>query len=331
MGIIINASHSKYQELKQKLDNNINNHSPLHTESALDWYRQRPMDEGKSTNDCSFILVLGVEPVLGFQGVKIIDNKTSMLCYEIPCITIENKNLLTSKACKTFIKEFEKIITDVNGFISYRDFLIDGDLSTLSKHLLKKGANTTPFFTRAIDLSNDESLLKSSIRKSYKSLVNWGTRELDISVCDYSNINWNHINAFSQLHTRVSGHKSRSEDSWRRQFDMVQAGDAFIVLGLLKDELVSAGFFMVSKTNCYYGSSASRRDLFEKPLFHGLIWTAVLHAKKLGCHWFDMGEQLFPNHPISKLPTKKELDISGFKAGFGGETRVFLDFNLDCY
>ena len=36
------------------------------------------------------------------------------------------------------------------------------------------------------------------------------------------------------------------------------------------------------------------------------------------------------NHKIL-FPTKKELDISGFKAGFGGETRVFLDFNLDCY
>ena len=110
---------------------------------------------------------------------------------------------------------------------------------------------------------------------------------------------------------------------------MVQAGEAFVVLGEWKDNLVSAGFFLVSKTNCYYGSSASRRDLFEKPLFHALMWTAILHAKNLGCHWFEVGEQLFPNHPINKLPTKKELGISEFKAGFGGMTRMFLDLKLD--
>jgi hypothetical protein len=60
------------------------------------------------------------------------------------------------------------------------------------------------------------------------------------------------------------------------------------------------------------------------------MWTAISHVKELGCKWFEVGEQLYPNHPSEKPPTKKELGISEFKAGFGGMTRMFLDLKLDC-
>ena len=172
--------------------------------------------------------------------------------------------------------------------------------------------------------------MKSSIRRSYKSLINWGIRELHPRVYDAATITWELIDQFRQLHIRESGCETRSEESWRRQLDMVQAGEAFIVLGHLNGELVSSGLFMNSKINCYYGISASRRDLFDKPLFHAIMWTAILHAKELGCKWFEVGEQLYPNYSHENLPTKKELGISKFKSGFGGEIRMFLDLKLDC-
>jgi len=157
-------------------------------------------------------------------------------------------------------------------------------------------------------------------------------------ILDSSNVTLGSIEDFRKLHTHEAGRETRSKESWRRQFEMVQAGEAFVVLAQLNNELVSAGFFMHSKTNCYYGVSASRRDMFEKPMFHSLMWSAILHAKTLGCRWFEMGWQLFLNQAYlpsyltfaDKPPSKKELGISEFKAGFGGETRMFLDLTLDC-
>ena len=58
------------------------------------------------------------------------------------------------------------------------------------------------------------------------------------------------------------------------------------------------------------------------------MWRAIIYAKKIGCHWFDVGEQIFPNQNMNNLPTKKEIDISHFKAGFGGSNRLFLDVTL---
>ena len=149
-------------------------------------------------------------------------------------------------------------------------------------------------------------------------------------VFDKSQLTWEHMEAFRQLHIREAGRKTRSEKSWRRQFEMVQAGEAFVILGEWNDRLVSAGFYFMNKTNCFYGSSASRRDLFDKPLFHALMWKAILHVKEIGCHWLEVGEQVFPSQTSESTPTLKELGISEFKAGFGGQTRMYLDVLLDC-
>ena len=76
--------------------------------------------------------------------------------------------------------------------------------------------------------------------------------------------------------------------------------------------------------------------MFGKPLFHSLMWVAILHAKKIGCKLFEVGEQKYPNHSkitISELyeiiPSKKDLHISEFKAGFGGDIWMFIDLKID--
>ncbi|SVE22901.1 uncharacterized protein METZ01_LOCUS475755, partial [marine metagenome] len=209
--------------------------------------------------------------------------------------------------------------------IWYRDFSINNELSTLSRYLLLKGAFAYPGFSIIIDLALDVPVLKSGIRKSYTSLINWGLRELEPRIFSAEELTWEHMDRFRQLHIREAGKETRSETTWRRQFEMVQAGEAFVVLGYNKGEFVSAGLFFHSLTNCYYGVSASRRDLFEKPMFHALMWTAILHARTLGCRWFEVGEQYYPNHPSDHPSSTKKMGISEFKAGFGGETRIFLD------
>ena len=86
---------------------------------------------------------------------------------------------------------------------------------------------------------------------------------------------------------------------------------------------------MHSNTNCFYGSSVSKRSLFEKPLFHSLMWTAILECKKIGCLKFDVGKKLYRNHTNNSNFSKKELRISDFKSGFGGQIEIALDIKLN--
>ena len=201
-------------------------------------------------------------------------------------------------------------------------------LSPVSRLLLDSGAKAAARFSQSIDLSAPEADLRSQIRKSYKSLINWGTKNLKLRLLHHTNITAEAMEQFRQLHVEVAGRETRSPRSWELQLETIRQKEAFVVLGELDGTVVTAALFMHSPKYCYYGVSASKRELFEKPLGHAVLWTAILEAKKIGCGHFELGEQLFPNQG-NPPPTPKELNISAFKKGFGGETVVRLEIQLN--
>ena len=327
--MFIDTKDPDFWSVLSQLGENTGWQSPLYTLSSLKYYRQRPLDEGKSIQDHSFIMFWEGEPVAAFIGAAVEGEQHSdLLAFEAPCHVIEDTERLTTKATKRFLGELGKIVSTVNGCVHLRDYLINGEVSAFSRYLMSNGATVTPTFSKVIDLHRDEAYLKSHLRKSYGSLVNWGIRELQPTVVAAEALNWQMMEEFRQLHIREAGRETRSESSWRRQYEMVKAGEAFMVIGALDDQMVSAGLFMYSPSSCYYGVSASRRDLFDKPLFHSLMWTAMIHAKAIGCRWFEVGGQVFPNVPQNTPPSNKEIGISEFKAGFGGHTRAYLELSL---
>jgi len=270
----------------------------------------------------SFILIYKNKPIYAFLGV------VSDTQFHIPSISLTDEKNFISRAKIIVNDEFNRIFKICNGIIYFRDYVINDKLSSTSYLMLKTGAIIHPFFSRVIDINQPEAKLKSNIRKSYKSLINSGLRELGPQIFCSSNITLEKMMEFRKLHILEAGRETRSEASWRCQLEMIQKNEAFAVFGYLAGELLTAGLFLVSNNNCVYAASASRRDKFDKPMFHASMWTAILYAKEIGCHWFEVGEQLYENHFADKQPTAKELGISTFKAGFGGETRMFLDLQL---
>ena len=149
---------------------------------------------------------------------------------------------------------------------------------------------------------------------------------MEISILDKHSVKLSDVYAFRELHILDAGRDMRSKHSWELQYKMVCEGEAFIVQGKINDDLVSSALFLHSNTTCYYSVSASKRTQFSQPIFHALIMKSVLHAKSLECKYYEMGEQIYSNQ-VSVFPSNKELGISLFKSGFGGETMVKLKIN----
>ena len=155
-------------------------------------------------------------------------------------------------------------------------------------------------------------------------MINWGKGNLLIQLQDRDSIQKESIERFRQLHIQVSGQETRSQETWDLQYEMVRHGEAFLVLGELKGELVTAALFLLSPSSCFYGVSASNRALFDKPLSHVVLWNAILNAKNWGCSFFEMGKIDYPHQGVP-VPNQKELSISTFKRGFGGQSQTQLD------
>ena len=80
---------------------------------------------------------------------------------------------------------------------------------------------------------------------------------------------------------------------------------------------MSAGYFALSSGHCFYGVSASQRTLFDKPLFHAIMWEAIVYAAKAGAVTFETGVDYPLQDQMSGSITEKEIQVAKFKSGFG--------------
>ena len=204
---------------------------------------------------------------------------------------------------------------------NYLEMSPQGRLSEFAITLLKSGCGGAPVYKQVIDLSCDETSLRSDIRKSYRSLVNWGERELSITVHDHRNTKPETVEEFRQLHIGVAGKETRSPETWRLQFRQIAEDQAFMITGRLNGQLVTAALFLHSQSYCFYGVSASIREMFDKPLSHAILWRSILEAKRRGCRVYEMGDLA---HLYPQGYSDKEKSIAVFKRGFGGAALLQL-------
>ncbi len=195
------------------------------------------------------------------------------------------------------IKNFKKIY---QGNVWYMDYL-EGGLTEISRFLLKEGVVPKPYYTQIIDLTQTEEQLHSQLRKSYKHLAN--TDDPQVFVTSES-VDW-----LKDMHIRICGKQTRSDETWELQKEMVRQGEALVVTSHS-----AAGLFLYNSESCYYGVGKGEPA-------HPVIWRAILHAKAIGCKEFEMGQQVYGNG--------KDANISNFKRGFGGKTVVRLEFGSE--
>ncbi len=218
------------------------------------------------------------------------------------------------------LKEQIQRLYNISPHITYMDYLGGGTVSAVAKFLLQKGATAKPYFTQIIDLTKTEAELHADIRKSYKSLINWGLNEenagLSYLTIDSRKSAYRHWDRFKQLHIDIVGYQTRLDITWDIQCRQIETGRAFAILMYIEKEIVAGGFFVGNKTHCYYAVGKSLLDTDS----HALVWEAILFAKGLGCKYFEIGEQVFSG-------MEKLVNISKFKRGFGGKihTRLMID------
>jgi len=274
----------------------------------------------------SVAVMVNDEPVAGLRMTSHVetDGVTVFSCYGQPAIFVEAAGVSGAgagnmySALKLYVDELRRQSTPWRW--DHAEHLMSGHISEIGRHLLSLGGVPAVGTTQMLDLRETEESLFSGLTKSFRWSVNWGRKNLLIRLLSRDHVQADDIEAFRQLHLEAAGRETRNRDTWDRQLEMILGNEAFLCLGEIENRLVTAALFSCSPDHCYYGVSASRRELFgnDKPLSHALVWNAVVQARKLGCRWFEMGDLRFPYQTLS--PSDKEMGISTFKKNFGGRT-----------
>ncbi|MBD2002368.1 MULTISPECIES: hypothetical protein [Cyanophyceae] len=324
--MLIKVGEEGFNTLRAQLIHSTLQVPPFYSE--LNRLYQQKYYEHLSFTDVSFLICEQDIPLMGVvASVSQLADGTCELSNFGSRLLILTNDLIPipnlGKLEKLLISEIEKTIDTFKvKYLKFTDLLNQGISSYFTHHWMMQGAVATPRFTCIINLSLSEQELHHSLRKRYKSFINWGKKNLTLKVLDYSNITWLDIEACRNLHIEAAGRITRNLQTWKLQYEMIKNQEAFIITGEMSGEMVTFGFFLYSEHYCYYGVSASKRELFDKPIFHVIMWQAILFAKQLGCKYFETGDIIYPK---KDNVTKKEIDIGKFKKGFGGEVKVVLD------
>ena len=173
------------------------------------------------------------------------------------------------------------------------------------------------------DLSQDAGLLKRDVRDSYRSLINWGERNITLHSVTGDAPDRDKFDLFPAFHAKISG-RPRGADYWEVYWREILAGKAELLLGWLEDgTLVSGSIVVGAGQTAYYASGVYARDQFDKPLGHWPLWQAMVRAQAQGYAWFDAGEIADHWHC-----SDKEANIAFFKRGFSSRRYLRMQWVL---
>jgi len=222
---------------------------------------------------------------------------------------------ISKKTKKRLEKTIIEIIEEIANNLEIKKIqLFDDGIGLSSWYLLWLERANKNFLTHqlAINLQRSIEEIKLDFRKSYKPLVNKALKEWDIFICK-DNLNEN-FEAFRLLHLGVAGRETRSRKSWQIQQQQIENNEAFLVMVKNNNALVGAGFFTYTKDIGSYSVGAYKRELFDKPIGHGVQMKAIEMLKEKGCKKYLIGQKMISLD--KNKPTDKELSISHFKEGF---------------
>ena len=307
----------------------------LFSRGQFEYRRQRLVDEKSSFKDISFVLFDSGVPYYAFLGFKIINKREESIDVkinsgELPSSSLE-ASIITTNQKKSIAKALEVICSEIDG-IEYIELMQRSTISTTSDYFLQKpNCQFRQKFHCMIDLAKTEQDLKKEIRKSFKSLINWGQSNLEFMLINHDNLSdqaYEEFMKFRELHFVCAGKRTRSRETWDIQYKCIEEGTIFAILGYWNGQMVTGGLFNISDNYVYYANSASARDLFDKPMFHSVMWKAIRYSKDIGASLFDVGEINFNCQSRLLQISDKELGISKFKSGFGGQIKPILEINV---
>lgn len=168
-------------------------------------------------------------------------------------------------------------------------------------------------------LEQDAALVKRDVRDSYRSLINWGERNIALKVVNRDAPDRALFDLFPHFHAQISG-RERGAAYWDVYWRDIVGGGSELLLGWLPDGTLASGSIVVGRgRTAYYASGVYARDQFDKPLGHWPLWHAMMRAQAQGYARFDLGELA-----DRWRANDKEVNIAFFKRGFssGRELRM---------
>jgi hypothetical protein len=183
--------------------------------------------------------------------------------------------------------------------------------------LLKYGYVDETIPTRLIDVNRPADELKNEFRDTYVHEIENAPESVEVTIYDEQNITESVFTRYKELHHKAAGEVTRPPVTFEMMYEWITDGDGFLAGARLDGEFVGFSYFFTFKDNVYYGSAANDPDVSGHSLGHLTQWRAIEWMHEHGYECYNIGRQRY-EPTLSEPASKKEVNISFFKRGFGG-------------
>ena len=229
------------------------------------------------------------------------------------------------QAVQTAFREFDTIISR-NSLVSasISDAESGLELSAVGKQCLNRKATAALRMSGLCELETGPDQMRRGLRKSYRSLVNWGRANLNVEYVNTNNPDRALFDRYQSFHRTVAGRSTRPQKSWDVMFEWLVGGGGELILAFLSSGELVAGTMIVDGTEVSnYASGVYDRTKFDKPLAHWPLWLGITRSCERGLRLFDLGDI-----PISGV-SEKEIDIGYFKRGFANKISTSIGWTWE--
>ncbi len=174
-----------------------------------------------------------------------------------------------------------------------------------------RDATMNPRPVAYVDLAAGPAVWRTALRKSSRSLINWGRRNLSIRYVNKEMPDRALFDRYRAFHAEVAGRVTRPEPSWTVMYEWITGGGGELTLAFLEGKLMAGSMFIDGKETSIYASAVYNRAQFDKPLAHYPVWLGIERAHARGMKMLELG----PVPPQGTVP-EKEYQIGYFKRGF---------------
>ena len=166
-----------------------------------------------------------------------------------------------------------------------------------------------------VDLEPTPERMWSEIRKSYRSLINRGRRELLTSIATHDDAESDvsiSVAELARLHAEAAGRSVYDDRLWDVVGDLVHAGSAACLLVHQHTRAIGGLLMLLDRPRASYAIGAYDRDLMAEglPIGHTAMWEAMSWLREQGFTRLSLGAG--PTPPVEG----KEAGIDQFKRGF---------------